>query len=228
MKKTHSERSAKPVDRQIVLPMKTALSMSFRNLRIRFMRSLVTTVSLVLAVAFLSFILLRSNIAQGYLSAHGPSVLDELTRAGFSVASDAQSISPSPRERWIVFLSLLVCAVGIINAQLMSVTERFREIGVMKCLGALDRFVLRIFLLEAGMLGATGSACGVLLGLLVSLGYSLVTFGSAASFGLLHPDALLSLLFAFATGIFLTLAGVLYPAYLAARMRPIAALGSEH
>jgi len=60
-------------------------------------------------------------------------------------------LAPSSGGSFI--LSLLVCAVGIVNAQLMAVTERFREIGTMKCLGALDRFVLRLFILEAGMQG---------------------------------------------------------------------------
>jgi putative ABC transport system permease protein len=54
-------------------------------------------------------------------------------------------VASTAKQRWIIILSLLVCVVGIVNAQLMAVTERFREIGTMKCLGALDRFVLRLF-----------------------------------------------------------------------------------
>jgi putative ABC transport system permease protein len=59
--------------------------------------------------------------------------------------------------------------VGIVNAQLMAVTERFREIGTMKCLGALDRFILRLFLLEAGMQGVVGAMAGAMMGAMFSL-----------------------------------------------------------
>ena len=47
-------------------------------------------------------------------------------------------------------MSLLVCTVGITNSMLMAVTERFKEIGTMKCLGALDSFVVVLFMLESG------------------------------------------------------------------------------
>ena len=80
----------------------------------------------------------------------------------------ATSIASTAKQRWIVFLSLLVCVVGIINAQLMSVTERFREIGTLKCLGALDRFIVRIFVIEATMQGLAGGIIGALLGVLVA------------------------------------------------------------
>ncbi len=52
------------------------------------------------------------------------------------------------RMIWLVVMSLLVCTVGITNSMLMAVTERFKEIGTMKCLGALDSFVVLLFLLE--------------------------------------------------------------------------------
>ena len=50
--------------------------------------------------------------------------------------------------------------VGIINAMLMSVTERIREIGTMKCLGALDAFILKIYFIEAALQGLIGTAMG--------------------------------------------------------------------
>jgi ABC-type lipoprotein release transport system permease subunit len=64
------------------------------------------------------------------------------------------------RETWLVIMSLLVCAVGITNSMLMAVTERFREIGTMKCLGALDLFVVELFLLESGLMGVIAAAAG--------------------------------------------------------------------
>ena len=74
----------------------------------------------------------------------------------------------SPKDRWLAILSLIVCVVGIVNAQLMAVTERFREIGTFKCLGALNSFVVRIFVLEGIYQGIFGGLIGSLLGILVS------------------------------------------------------------
>jgi ABC-type lipoprotein release transport system permease subunit len=64
---------------------------------------------------------------------------------------------------------------------LMSVTERFREIGTMKCLGALDGFIVKLFLLESLFQGAVGTTLGVLLGLLVSFAMALLSYGTAAT-----------------------------------------------
>ena len=104
-----------------------------------------------------------------------------LEKAGFDLAETATSVGASAKDRWIVVLSLLVCTVGIVNAQLMSVTERFREIGIMKCLGALDRIVLRLFLLEALLLGILGSGAGALLGLAISYAASMLRYGALDS-----------------------------------------------
>ena len=124
-------------------------------------------------------------------------------------------------------LSLLVCTVGIVNAQLMAVTERFREIGTMKCLGALDRFILRLFLLEAGMQGLVGAAAGALGGGVFALLNALASYGAAA---LRHADwgaVALSLAGATLVGCLLSVVGVLYPARIAARMQPVEAMRIE-
>ncbi len=142
------------VERQVVLPFAKSVEIAYRSIRVRFFRSLITILSLVLAVSFLSFTDVSNDIANGMLASRVPEWRQDLVRAGYDVAPQTVNVSGSPKQRWIIFLSLLVCTVGIVNAQLMAVTERFREIGTMKCLGALDRFVLRLFILEAGMQGA--------------------------------------------------------------------------
>jgi ABC-type lipoprotein release transport system permease subunit len=110
----------------------------------------------------------------------------------------------------------------------MSVTERFSEIGVMKCLGALDSMILRLFLLEAAMQGLAGAFAGALLGCLFSLLNGAARFGFA-SLASVQPGALLgSLGMATLAGCGLSLLGVLYPAWLAARMDPIKAIRAEH
>ena len=198
---------------------------------------MITVASLVLAVAFLSFILTGANVAAGLLRSGEPQLRLALVEAGYDLPSlpppgvaagdEAGKLSASPKERWIVILSLLVCTVGIVNAQLMAVTERFREIGTMKCLGALDRFILRLFLLEAGMQGLVGAFIGAILGAVFGLLVGLVRFGLAAAANLSALDLLATLGISVAVGAGLSLLGVVYPAAVAARMRPIEAMRAQ-
>jgi len=224
---TGHKQPRKAISRQIVLPWGKSLAMAMNSLRIRFFRSLVTTFSLVLAIAFLGYTLGGSAIARELYRLHGDAALPLLHDAGFAL--DASGfLSAGPKELWLMVLSLLVCTVGIVNAQLMSVTERFREIGIMKCLGALDRIVLRLFLLEALLLGILGSGAGALLGLAISYAASMLRYGALDYAGMHVLPLLAPAVKAWATGIGLSLLGVLYPAWLAARLHPIIVMREEH
>jgi ABC-type lipoprotein release transport system permease subunit len=132
---------------------------------------------------------------------------------------------------WLVSMSLLVATIGIVNSMLMSVTERYKEIGTMKCLGALDSLVVRLFLLEAGLLGMLGGGAGVLAGggLMLLLQYARhggKVLAQAQPVGGTVP-LWLALLLAIPLGGLLSLAAALYPAWRAAKMPPAAALRSE-
>lgn len=216
------------IQRAITLPWGTSVEISFKSLKVRFFRSMITVSSLVLAVSFLAFVLVNLDVASGILRFGGETAGKTLMKAGYEVDLAAGNVAMSAKERWIVILSLLVCTVGIVNAQLMSVTERFSEIGVMKCLGALDSMILRLFLLEAAMQGLAGAGAGALLGFLFSLLAGLARFGLDALQFLPWAEALGSMGLAILAGCCLSLLGVLYPAILAARMRPINALRAEH
>ncbi|EPR44127.1 protein of unknown function DUF214 [Desulfovibrio sp. X2] len=212
---------------QVVLPFRKALQISFESLQVRFLRNCVTVTTLILAVAFLGFTLVSADIATGILRSNVPGSRQMLVRAGFDLAAGAMNVGATAKDRWIIILSLLVCAVGIVNAQLMSVTERFREIGTMKCLGALDSFILRLFLIEAALQGLAGALLGGLLGTLTALLVGLVRFGPSAVAHTSPMDALLSLLAAAGVGLLLSMLGVLYPAVVAARMQPVEAMRAE-
>ncbi len=212
---------------RLVLPFAKSVTISLKSLQVRFFRSLLTVMTLVLAVAFLGFTLSGGSIAQGVLDSGIEALRLAVIKAGFDINPITGVIGSTAKDRWIILLSLLVCTVGIVNAQLMAVTERFREIGTMKCLGALDSFVLRLFLLEAGFQGLAGSLAGSLLGGLVALVMGLIRFGTAAIGHLPVADFCISLLTATGVGLGLSLAGVLYPAILAARMQPVDAMRSE-
>jgi putative ABC transport system permease protein len=237
MRRTHGAVLSAPgpgegISRQVVLPFRKALEISLRNIRVRFARSMITVASLVLAVAFFSCIMTGVDVAAGLWRCGDPSLRTALVDAGYdppaaSPAGAAAPLTASPKERWIIVLSLLVCTVGIVNAQLMAVTERFREIGTMKCLGALDRFILRLFLLEAGMQGLAGSLLGALIGLCIGLVTGLVRFGAAALVQVSLADLGRTVGLSVLIGAGLSLLGVVYPAVVAARMRPVEAMRSQ-
>jgi hypothetical protein len=211
----------------VVLPFGKSVEIAYKSIRVRFFRALITTLSLVLAVSFLSFVDVSNDVANGMLASRKPELRQDLIRSGYDLGPQDTNVASNPKQRWIIILSLLVCVVGIVNAQLMAVTERFREIGTMKCLGALDRFVLRLFILEAGMQGLAGAAVGALTGTLFALAGGLARFGLAAVQLVSVADVAASLAGATAIGLLLSLLGVLYPAWVAARMQPVEAMRVE-
>jgi len=222
-----TDQASQTVQRQVVLPFIKSVQISYKSIKVRFFRSLITTLSLVLAVSFLSFVSVTNDMGNGLLATGDPALRQALVRAGYDLGPLDTRIDSSPKQRWIVILSLVVCVVGIVNAQLMAVTERFREIGTMKCLGALDRFILRLFFLEAGMQGIAGSAAGAVIGALFALLNGLVRYGPAALTNISRLEFAFSLLLATAVGCGLSLLGVLYPALVAARMQPVEAMRVE-
>ena len=126
----------------------------------------------------------------------------------------------------IAAISLLVGGIGIMNTMYTSVLERTREIGIMKAIGAKNKDIASIFLIESGLLGLGGGVLGVAIG----VGFSkLVEFGaSAAGYGIIRATfpwylVLGSLLFSFAVG---ALSGTM-PAIQASKMKPVEALRYE-
>jgi putative ABC transport system permease protein len=122
-------------------------------------------------------------------------------------------------------ISLLVGGIGIMNIMLVSVTERTREIGLRKAVGAKKRDILVQFLIESSLLSVLGGLVGIVLGWLLSL---LVGRIAANSDFLLDPAitleaVLLATLFSAAVGLFFGI----YPANRAAQLEPIEALRSE-
>jgi len=120
----------------------------------------------------------------------------------------------------IASISLIVGGIVIMNIMLVSVTERTREIGVRKALGARQADILLQFLIESATMALLGGALGVLLG----VGFAkLITLVVGFPTSVQLWSVLLGLFMATATGIFF---GV-YPASKAAKLDPVTALRAE-
>jgi len=117
-------------------------------------------------------------------------------------------------------ISLIVGGIVIMNIMLVSVTERTREIGVRKALGARQRDVLMQFLIESGLMATLGGVIGILIGVGVA---ALITQIFDVTVNVSLGSILLGMFMATGTGVFF---GV-YPASKAAKLDPIVALRSE-
>ncbi len=131
------------------------------------------------------------------------------------------------RMTWLALVSMLVCAVGIANAMLMSVTERFREIATLKCLGALDAFIMSVFLIEAGLLGLVGGIGGAIAGLLLATGRMALTFRSLLWPAFPWQDIFYAGLISIGVGMVLAAVSAVYPSFRAARLAPMEAMRIE-
>jgi putative ABC transport system permease protein len=158
------------------------------------------------------------------LATHGVTV----AAADFTISSQQSLLSTATATdktltvllAGIAAISLLVGGIGVMNIMLVSVTERIREIGLRKALGATPRVVRRQFLVEASTLGLVGGVLGIALGLVGAqvLPHFLnqpVTIPPVAGIGALGVALIIGIV-----------AGV-YPASRAARLAPIDALRSE-
>ncbi|MFM7321174.1 MAG: ABC transporter permease [Armatimonadota bacterium] len=199
------------IQRQVRLPFAKAAEFAWKSVRIRFWRSMITAGGVFLGIAFLASVLTAK-----------------------AVAGDSAGASEIARGNWLVALSLVVCTVGITNSMLMSVSERFREIGTMKCLGALESFVVKIFMIEAGAMGAIASTCGWLVGTLMTLLAKRLVWNPKDPTALPHwygsfdlSDLGLQFVLSLGVGTVLTVVATLFPAIQASRIPPAAALRTD-
>ena len=186
----------------------------------------------------------RSSVSSIYLEATSPATLSmayqeayallltrhagTATTADFTISSQqALLAAATSTDRTLTILlggiagiSLLVGGIGVMNIMLVSVTERIREIGLRKALGATPAAVRRQFLVEASTLGATGGILGV----------GLAAVGAAVLPKVLHqplPISPVAAIGAVAVALIIGVAAGVYPADRAARLAPIDALRNE-
>ncbi len=207
------------IGQQIELPFSESIRISYQSLMLRFGRSIITTAGITLGIAFLVFVVISNEIAT---STVGGGASEQLMDLG-----EEQEPGISTKDKWLIIMSLIVCVVGITNSMLMSVTERFREIGTMKCLGALDHFVVILFLLESGFQGFAGALVGALIGLVAALLMGLANFGLDIFMDFPLLSILLWILGGSVLGMLLAVLGAAFPAWRAAKLPPAEAMRTE-
>ncbi len=159
------------------------------------------------------------------MNAHG---ISDPSKQDFTVLNQADAVSTLNNVTGtftlllggIAAISLIVGGIGVMNIMLVSVTERTREIGIRKAIGAKKRDIMLQFLVESVVLSILGGIIGIVLSLLgswIATSYASVTVLISLS------SIILAFLFSVAVGVFF---GML-PAYKAAKLRPIEALRYE-
>ena len=154
--------------------------------------------------------------------------ISDPTKADFSIMSQADILSTASSITGtfttllsgVAAISLLVGGIGIMNIMLVTVTERTREIGLRKALGAKKKTIITQFLLESVILTFTGGLIGIVLGVLLALIYSRVTSSLFVISGS-------SVLLAFAVSSVIGIVFGWYPAKKASDLQPIEALRYE-
>jgi putative ABC transport system permease protein len=214
--------------RRVVLPWARAIDMCVSNVRHRLGRSMLTFVCIAVVIAFFMQSLAYQKMLAALMASGDVHTQAVLERAGVFTHDEAALLRQHDQRLWLYGLSGFLCLVGITNTILMSVTERFREIGTLKCMGALDAFVVRLFLIENIVIGALASLAGCLAGYVLAL----VQVGAVFEFSLLGAKVLRgglwpALPLVLAIGTVLTLLAAVYPTYVASRMRPVDAMRTE-
>ena len=220
-------------DRPVRLPGRTVLVLAVGGLRVRLLRSLITLTSVVLAIAFLGYTGLSNclvlnlakatTVTSAIFNQRDAAEIERLLRqSGTNIRQVLDETNQL--DNWLITMALLTCAVGIANAMLMSVSERFREIGTMKCLGAVDSLVVKLFLIESGLVGLVGAGFGIVLGGIVALLAGVVQFKAYGWSQFPWADGISIVCWSLVAGLVLSVAGAGYPAIVATRMNPVDAL----
>lgn len=221
-----SAEQAKPsiIPEQRQVSWAVSFQVSWAGIRRRFFRSLITMSGVVLAIAFLTYMQVMNDMVRALVRADNPVLNVLLQQAGVDIyAGDA----PDRMMVLLIVLSLLACLVGIVNSMLMSVTERIKEIGTLKCLGALDGFIVRSYFIESSVQGVAGTFLGCVIGLAVALSAAAMNYHGYIAANLPVASVLRSLAISLTTGTLLSVVAAILPAYIAARKQPVEAMRVE-
>jgi putative ABC transport system permease protein len=189
---------------KIKLPLSEAFHISIEQIRTRFQRSMIMVASIGLGITFMTHLTMTNVIFNAYMEAVGTTV--------------------EAYQFWLLIISAFVCCVGLVNASLIAVYERYIEIGTMKCLGALDQHVLALFLIEALLLGLFGGVLGFIIGTITATISSLFQLGLDVLQKIPIVDVFKYLGLTTFVSITLSMGSTIFPALRAAKLKPVEAL----
>jgi len=224
MSRSTSYNSANEVPEQDSVSWPIAFSVSVAGLRRRLARAMITMVGVVLAIAFLCYMLVGEALVKAMVLANNNELNILLQRFGVDIFGDGGA---DQMTILLIALTLLTSLVGIVNAMLMAVSERVKEIGTLKCLGATDAFIVRSYFIESTIQGVLGAVLGLVVGLLVSIGVTARNYGSFTFETFPVLAVLQALGISLVAGALLSVLAAIAPAYLAARKQPVEALRVE-
>jgi len=221
---TKSIRSSKEIPEQRLVPWSTAFAVSWASLKRRIIRSMITMLGVILAIAFLAYMLITDSITAALVAVSDDRLKVILQQHGVDVFAAGET---DTMMILLIVLSLITCLVGIINAMLMAVTERVREIGTLKCLGAVDFFILQAYFIESSLQGVLGTILGIIVGVVVAVGVALAAYTKYVLPNFPVLDVSWAILLSFLIGTLLSVVASIAPAYWAARKQPVEALRVE-
>lgn len=197
-------KRSQSLERRIELPFTEAFRISLEQIRKRFARSMIVIASIALGIAFMSYLQMTNIVLSAYMRQEGATI--------------------EAYQSWLVVVSLFVCGVGLVNSTLIAIYERYREIGTMKCLGALDQHILKLYLIEAFLFGLSGGVLGFILGSTIAILSNCFQLGM----NVLWRTPILETLQLFglttSLAIVLSVIATAYPALKAAKLNPVEAL----
>jgi len=195
--------------RMVYFSIRDAYRLGVGYIRRRFQRTAINVASIALANSFLTSLIFTDLFYATYNEFQGG------------------SIGVDTYQYWLVAVALIVSVVGITNAMLISVYERYREIGTMKCIGALDQHILMLFLIESIIQGATGGILGYILGVIAAILSAGFTTGFDIIFKVPVASMLTYLVGTTLLSVLLSIIASIYPARKASKLPPVEALSYE-
>jgi putative ABC transport system permease protein len=209
------------------VPWAVVLAVSLGSLKRRRMRAFVAMIGVILAIAFLCYMLVNSAIVHALIDVDGAD-RDAINGLLQGAGIDKMRMAGTDTRMFILTtLSLITCLVGIINAMLMSVTERVKEIGTLKCVGALDSFIVKTYFIESLLQGVAATVAGIALGLVFGFVASTVSFQGFAWSYCPWLKIMGVIAMSFGVGTIISIVASIAPAYWAATKQPVEALRVE-